>query len=220
MNLVAVPKSSVKKSKRGRRPGVPVTALAIKRAAARAFAERGYGGVTMREIASTAGVDAALIHHYFGTKRALFEAAIELSEIAQFRNVVPPKGDLPSGEALVSVFLERWDIAAEGDTLPALLRASASDSSAAAAIDALLERDFIAPAIARIDATRGMPKLRASLIGAQLLGLAWMRYVARLEPIASASRRIVAKAFGPSLDTTLAGRDYGTTAKDRPPKSA
>jgi AcrR family transcriptional regulator len=220
MNSLSMPKSRLKKSKRGRRPGTPVTALVIRRAAARAFAERGYTGVTMREIAASAGVDAALIHHYFGTKRALFEAAIELADVAKFRTLVPSKDDLPSGEELVRVFLERWDIAAEGDTLPALLRASASDSSAAAAIDALLERDLIAPTFARIDATRGMPKLRSGLIGAQLLGLAWMRYVARLEPIASASSRIVAKAFGPSLDATLVGRDYGASASGGRPKSA
>ena len=191
-----------------------MTALAIRRAAASAFAERGYDGVTMREIASSAGVDTALVHHYFRSKRALFELAIELSEAVKFRAAAPPKGDLPSGEALVRGFLERWDAAAGGDTLPALLRASASDPSAASTIDALLERDFVAPAIARIDATRGMPKLRAGLIGAQLLGLAWTRYVARLEPIASASSRILAKAFGPSLDATLAGRDYGAITSD------
>ena len=217
MNSLFVPKSSAKKIKRGRRPGVPVTALAIRRAAARSFAERGYDGVTVREIASAAGVDTALVHHYFGTKRALFEAAIELAQVAKHRDSPLPKGDAPSGEALVRGFLDRWDGAAEGDTLPALLRAAASDPSAAATIDAHLERDFIGPVIARIDAARGMPKLRAGLIAAQLLGLAWMRYVARLEPIASASSRIVAKAFGPSLDATLAGRDYGATTTDSRP---
>ena len=208
-------KIRAKKTRRGRRPGISGTALAIRRAAARAFAERGYTGATMREIAASAGVDAALVHHYFGTKRALFEAAIELSEVAKFRPEAASKGDVPSGETLVRAFLERWD-AADGDTFPALLRASASDPSAAATIDAHLERDFIGPVIARIDAARGMPKLRAALIGAQLLGLAWTRYVARREPIASASSRIVAKAFGPSLDATLAGRDYGMPSEQRP----
>lgn len=208
----------MKKSVRGRRPGVPVTAFAIRRAAARAFAERGYDGVTMREIASAAGVDAALVHHYFGTKRGLFEAAIDLAGVTKYR-AAPQAKDVPSGEALVRGFLDRWDSAADGDTLPALLRASASDPSAAATIDAHLERDFIAPVIARIDAARGMPKLRAGLIGAQLLGLAWMRYVARLEPLASASSRIVARAFGPSLDATIAGRDYGGAVSDNRSKS-
>ena len=195
------------------------TPLAIRRAAARAFAERGYDRATIREIAAVAGVDAALVYHYFGTKRALFEAAIELENAASFRRA-PRSGDSPSGEMLVREFLDRWDTAAGGDTLPAILRASASDPSSSATLEAYLERDFIAPVIARIDAARGMPKLRAGLIGAQLLGLAWMRYVARLEPIASASSRIVAKAFGPSLDATLAGRDYGTSNVDgrtRPP---
>lgn len=33
----------------------------------------------MRAIAKAAGVDPALVHHYFGTKEQVFEAAIEVA---------------------------------------------------------------------------------------------------------------------------------------------
>ena len=202
----SLPKHCVK---RGRRPGVSTTATTIRKAAARAFAERGYEGVTVREIAMLAGVDAALVHHYFGTKRALFAASLELPKLANARPAGPISGDVGAGERLVRAFLDRWDAAADGDTLPGLLRSSGSDPAATALVDDVIQRTIVAPAIAAIDPKRGMPTLRAQLIAAQLLGLAWLRYVLRVEPLASATSRILAKTYGPSLDATLAGRDYG-----------
>ena len=63
---------------RGRRPGAPDTRAAVLVAARASFAEQGYRGTTIRAVASTAGVDPALVHHYFGTKDDLFLAAMEL----------------------------------------------------------------------------------------------------------------------------------------------
>ena len=64
--------------RRGRRPGAPDTRAAILAAARSRFAEHGYAGTTIRAVATDAGVDAALVHHYFGTKDELFLAALEL----------------------------------------------------------------------------------------------------------------------------------------------
>ena len=62
---------------RGRRPGNPDTREAVLAAARAAFAERGFDGATIRGIAADAGVDPALVHHYFGSKDKLFLAAVE-----------------------------------------------------------------------------------------------------------------------------------------------
>ena len=62
----------------GRRPGVSGTREAILDAARRAFAEQGYQHATIRGVADLAGVDPALVHHYFGTKQRLFVAAVQL----------------------------------------------------------------------------------------------------------------------------------------------
>jgi len=203
----------VKKPKRGRRPGTPTAARAIRRAAASAFAERGYSGATIRAIAAAAGVDPALVHHYFGTKRALFEAALDVSNVASAKRLVASSAaQVTDGERIVLAFLERWDDAVDGDALAGLLRAAATDPSSAAIVDRIVDVSIVAPAVAAIDARRGMATLRAELIAAQLIGLAWMRYVVRIEPLARASSRIVAKTYGPSLDATLVGRDYPTKA--------
>ena len=63
---------------RGRRPGAPDTRAAVLAAARAAFAAKGFGGTTIRAVAADAGVDPALVHHYFGTKDDLFLAAMEL----------------------------------------------------------------------------------------------------------------------------------------------
>lgn len=211
LDLFAPSEDAVTKRKtpRGRRPGISTTAQAIRACAARAFGARGYEGVTVREIAALAGVDAALVHHYFGTKRALFAASLEVDDVAKSRPGTPVANAPGAGERLVREFLDRWDAQADGETIAGLLRTSGSDGPTAALVDDVLMRTIVAPAIAAIDPKRGMPTLRAQLIAAQLVGIAWFRYVLRVEPLASATSRIVAKTFGPSLDSTLAGRDYG-----------
>ena len=191
-----------------------MTALAIRKAAAQAFASGGYDGVTMRQIAADAGVDVALLHHYFGTKRALFEAALVRRDVAHAQADVAIPHTPGEGERVVRAFLDRWDHAAGGDSMPGLLRAAATDRQAAAIVDQIVEA-VIAPAAASVDAARSMPKLRGELVAAQLVGLAWMRYVLRVEPLASASSRIIAKAFGPSLDATIGGSDYPKITRAR-----
>ena len=61
----------------GRRPGRQDTREAILAAARDAFAEKGFDGASIRYIATSAGVDPALVHHYFGTKDQLFLAAMD-----------------------------------------------------------------------------------------------------------------------------------------------
>ena len=62
----------------GRRPGHSDARERILDAARHRFAEHGLDGTSMRDVAADAGVDPALIHHYFGTKQRLFIAAVEL----------------------------------------------------------------------------------------------------------------------------------------------
>ena len=55
-------------ARRGRRPGSPDTRAAILAVAREHFAAHGFAGASVRGIAGAVGVDAALVHHYFGTK--------------------------------------------------------------------------------------------------------------------------------------------------------
>ncbi|HUJ07993.1 MAG TPA: TetR family transcriptional regulator [Streptosporangiaceae bacterium] len=62
----------------GRRAGATRTREAILESARSLFAELGYQGATIRAIAAAAGVDPALVHHFYGTKEALFAAAMQI----------------------------------------------------------------------------------------------------------------------------------------------
>src|ERR687897_3533809 len=79
----------------GRRPGVSGTREAILDAARRAFAEQGYQRATIRGVAELAGVDPALVHHYFGTKQELFVAAVRLpvNPVEQLTTVLAAEPD-------------------------------------------------------------------------------------------------------------------------------
>ena len=95
---------------RGRRPGGPDTRAAILSAARELFAASGFGGTTIRAIAAAAGVDPALVHHYFGTKDDLFVAALELP--VDPRKVLAPviaEGPDGAAERMLRVFLSVWD---------------------------------------------------------------------------------------------------------------
>jgi AcrR family transcriptional regulator len=188
---------------RGRRSGQSETRSTILHAAQLRFARAGYGGVSMRAIAADAGVDSALVHHYFGTKQKLFAAANEMPHDpgAALRAAL----ETPSpGEALVLAFLEAWDAPAGTSPLASLMRSAATDPDAQARLTDLIATTLVTPAAAAIARRHPMPKLRATLVAAQLAGLAWMRYVLRTDPLASASASMISKTFGPSIDATLA----------------
>ena len=95
---------------RGRRPGAPDTRAEVLAAARASFAEKGFRGTTIRAVAAAAGVDPALVHHYFGTKDDLFVAALQIS--VDPREVLAPvvaAGPDGAGERLLRTFLSVWD---------------------------------------------------------------------------------------------------------------
>lgn len=79
-------------------PRALATRDTILRAARDCFAERGLAATTTREIARRAGVTQPLLHHYFGSKDALFDAVLEAAmsdyEEAQIEQWSRPMDDL------------------------------------------------------------------------------------------------------------------------------
>ncbi len=186
----------------GRRPGSEDTRATILAAARTAFAERGYDGTTVRGIAAAADVDPALVHHYFGTKEGVFVAAMQLP--VNPGDLLPPAfaGDPDQlGERLVRLLLRVWSAPETREPLLVLVRAAfASDEGAE------LFRGFVSAALLeRVAAGLGRPvdPVRISAAMAQLVGLAFTRYVLRIEPIASASDDEVVALVGPVVQSYL-----------------
>jgi AcrR family transcriptional regulator len=67
---------SIKSAKPARRRNANATRLAILASARQAFAQAGYEGAGVREIARGAGVTAMLVNRYFGSKEQLFAEVI------------------------------------------------------------------------------------------------------------------------------------------------
>jgi AcrR family transcriptional regulator len=189
----------------GRRPGNQDTREAILAAARRAFAERGYDKASIRHIAASAGVDPALVHHYFGAKDQLFLATMEAP--VDPGKLIPEVigGGLDGiGERLVRMFLTVWDSPA-GTTAAALLRSAVSHDWSARML-----REFITSQVLRrvVDHIGLDPKeapLRASLVASQMMGLAMARYVIKLEPLAGASRETLVAMIAPTVQRYLTG---------------
>lgn len=188
----------------GRRPGESGTREAILEAARAAFAETGYDRATIRGIAGGAAVDPALVLHYFGSKEGLFEAALELPvRPADVFARGAAAGPDQLGATVVRTFLEAWEPPETRVRLLAMLRSAMTNDTAMGMIRDLLVREVFGP----ITQTLGVPdaQLRATLVGSQLVGLAIMRYIGRLEPLASASVDELVAAVGPTVQRYLTG---------------
>jgi AcrR family transcriptional regulator len=156
----------------------------------------------MRAIAAEAGVDSALVHHYFGTKQQLYSVANAMPD--DDGGAILEALALPSpGERLVLAFLNEWDAEGQNSPMAGFMRTAASDPIAERQLADLIATTLVTPSAMAIGRRQAMPKLRATLVATQLAGLAWMRYVLRTEPVSSASAQLLARTLGPSIDATL-----------------
>lgn len=188
---------------RGRRPGGPDTRGEILAAAREAFADKGFGRTTIRGVAAAAGVDPALVHHYFGNKDDLFIAALEIR--VDPREIVPAvfaQGVEGAAERLLTVFLSVWDDPESRLPLVALVRTSLARESANSLLHEGMLRLVFTP-LAEVlpdDAER-----RAQLVATQMIGLIIGRYVLCLEPLASMTAEEVIGWVAPNIQRYFDG---------------
>jgi AcrR family transcriptional regulator len=191
------------KGRPGRRPGPSSTRPEILAAARTLFASRGYHGTTVRDIAAEAGVNAALVHHYFGSKDQVFVAAMNLplnpADLISRLRYGGPRAQL--GERVVRLFARTWRDPATGQPLQALLRAAASTEQGATMMRQFVE-DVMLP---RVSAELGVSPMRAAGAFSQLIGFALAATILRTEPLASASEDELVALLAPSVQRYLDG---------------
>ncbi len=189
---------------RGRRPGGPDTRGQILDAARESFAQKGFSGTTIRAVAAGAGVDPALVHHYFGSKDDLFLAALQMP--IDPRLIVPTvfaDGADGAAERLLRLFLSVWDDPEKRLPLVALVRGSIGDESPLNPLrDAIFRLIFSAlrEVLPAEDADR-----RTTLAASQMLGLIIARYVLVLEPLASMPQDELVAWVAPTLQRYFTG---------------
>jgi AcrR family transcriptional regulator len=187
----------------GRRPGTSDTRDQILAVARRLFATRGYDATSLRGIAADAKVDPALLIHYFGSKEGLFAAATGLptglSELFAGQQDQTLHG---FAESLVRSYLGFVDSDQSRNAILALVRSAVSNEKAAAMLREFLAAELL-PVIASRTGHENAP-LRASLVAAQLMGVAMLRHVVRLDPVTRATPDEIIALVAPVIEHYLA----------------
>jgi AcrR family transcriptional regulator len=189
----------------GRRPGNQDTRGQIITAARQAFAAKGFAGASMRGIAAEAGVDAALIHHYFENKEQLFLATVALPlEMPQKLEEVAAGGLDGIGERLVRTLLGVWD----SDLQPSLIagiRTTLTDPALTRSVGEFLALEIIGRVLRRDDLPPEEANRRAGLAASQVLGLVIGRYVLQLPLLVSRRSEDLVVEVGPTVQRYLDG---------------
>ncbi|GAB2589813.1 TetR family transcriptional regulator [Paractinoplanes abujensis] len=187
----------------GRRPGNQDTRESILAAARTGFAEKGYDKASIRAIASDAGVDPALVHHYFGTKEKLFlavmNAPINPAELVPQALAGPRE---QAGERLVRMALGVWDSPA-GTAALAVFRSALSNEWTARLLRDFVVTQVLRRAVHEMAFDPAEADLRAALVATQIAGTIMARYVLKIEPLASADIDVLAAALGPNVQRFL-----------------
>ncbi|MER6411377.1 TetR/AcrR family transcriptional regulator [Streptomyces humidus] len=174
-------------------------------AAREEFSERGYDRTSVRGIAKAAGVDPALVHHYFGTKEQVFAAAIEVA-FAPALNAPTAVADGPQdqvGERLARFIFGVWENPTTRKPLLAIVRSAVNNDTAAAVFRRLVASQLLRRIAVQLDLPDA--ELRAELAAAQLVGCAMLRYVIKVEPLASADVEQIIARVAPVVQGHLTG---------------
>ncbi|QLJ05630.1 TetR/AcrR family transcriptional regulator [Streptomyces sp. NEAU-sy36] len=172
-------------------------------AAREEFSAHGYDRTSVRRIARAAGVDPALVHHYFGTKEQVFAAAVEVA-FAPALGAPDTLAEGPPeavGERLARFMFGVWENPATRAPLLAILRSALTDDTAAAVFRRLVAEQLTHRVAARLRLPDA--ELRAQLAAAQLVGAIVLRYVIRLEPLASADPEQLVAQVAPVVQRHL-----------------
>ena len=189
-------------SRSGRRPGAPGTRQDILLVARRSFGARGYDATSLRSIAKRCDVDPALLVHYFGTKEGLFVAALE--QTLRPNRVFDGLDALSTAEAaetIVRRYLRMLDEEQTRDMVLSLVRSAVSSDRAAAMLREFLTREMLTSLALLIDRPDG--QLRASLVVAQLIGIAMLRHVVKAGAVVSATNDDLVSRVAPVIEGYL-----------------
>jgi AcrR family transcriptional regulator len=187
-------------------PTTPRSAAArarILEAARRRFARHGYAGTTIRAVAADARIDASLVMRYYGSKEGLFAAAAQTDlELPDLSRIARDEW----ADRLLRNFFERWD-GPRGNEQELLLRSATTNAQAAERLRAVVSDQF---ATALDKAGADQPRRRAALVTSQLLGIALLRYVIAVAPLADAPPDEVIRDVAPTLRRYLTGSLTGS----------
>ncbi len=204
LSPVTTPSTVRRRRPTGRRTGGSGTREAILDAARNLFASEGYDGASVRSIAAAAGVDPALIRHFFDDKDTLFATVVADRTTIPQRIAEALQGDPDGiGERLTDTYLRLWEDPESRPVLMALVRsACTSEEKAALLQDTLGNRmqDRVGEA-----GITGDGLTRLGLAGTHLFGLATARHIMRFPPVATLDHHELVALVAPTIQRYLTG---------------
>jgi AcrR family transcriptional regulator len=196
---------SLEPLRRGRRSGSDHSREAILVAARKLFAEQGFDGTSLRHVAREASVDPAMVHHFFKGKDELFASSVELP--ADPEEVLTGVETLDPGaraEALVRAVVRLWEGPAQPG-LVAFVRGTIGSKAKTALLRETVSRTILSRVMVGVQGPAEDVRLRGNLVASQVVGLMLLRYVIRLEPLASADQEEVVRIVAPTIQRYLTG---------------
>ncbi len=165
----------------------------------------GWEGTSLRAIAREVGVDPALVHYYFSSKEELLDAVTtppeEWLEAIRATSASPLR---TRGEAIVRTVIWTWTQPEIREVLESIILTASHESRTREKLRAFLTSSLLPAVAERIEGEERL--LRAALIGSQVLGVVMLRYVWRIEPIASLPDDALVALVGPTIQRYLSGR--------------
>lgn len=156
------------------------------RIAARAeFIEHGYDGATVRAIARRAECDSGLVSYYFGSKQKLFRACMDLPLDPAAEAIRLLSGG-PEGAArrILDYAVRLYEETLTAETFFALMRALMTDAATTRRFQTYIRTEIIDAVGAYLGADEEFGAQLALALGS-MYGIASMRYIVKLEPLAS-----------------------------------
>ena len=191
--------------RRGRREGATESREHILATARRLFAEHGFDGTSLRQIAREASVDPAMIHHFFKGKDELFALSVALpADPAQVLEGVDQHDPQHRAEAIVRAVLKLWESPAQ-HSLVAFIRGTIGSRAKTLLLREVVTRTVISRIMAGVPGPPEEVALRGNLVATQVVGVMLVRYVVRLEPLASAAPEEVVRLVAPNVQRYLTG---------------
>lgn len=191
--------------RRGRREGTTESREHILSTARRLFAEHGFDGTSLRQIAREASVDPAMVHHFFNGKDELFALSVALpADPAQVLEGVDQYEPQHRAEAIVRAVLRLWESPAQ-HSLVAFIRGTIGSKAKTLLLREVVTRTIISRIMAGVPGAPEEVALRGNLVATQMVGIMLVRYVVKLEPLASATPEDVVRLVAPNVQHYLTG---------------
>jgi len=182
-----------------------VSREAVLAAAKERFATEGYEKTTLRAIAGDAHVDPSMVLYLFESKANLFRESLTLlldpdMLVAALTGRSDDHPDI--GTRMVHTYMRIWESPDSGPTMVAMLQSATSNADAHEAFRSFIQ-NYVLTAVSGVLDGDEHGRLRAMLAASQLVGVAILRYVMKVEPLAALPAEAVVRLIARTVTRYL-----------------